>query len=250
MNKKNSNIPKVHRKVKKREMLFEYVLIGILVITFIYIVIYIFQFFPAITDGINIASVAAAVIALYALVWQLHSAIKANKVIVTLNLDASVEGEYVTISCSVTNSGTKSIYPYLTNLYVSEGVECVENGITRYIFEPITEHQIDRSTGECFDCKVATYCKNEIIDDLTGEITFPPCNAKSPFRDKLRYAINLRQLSYFSLVHIMPKETFQEEIVLKIATPGIYRAFVIYTGKEWDDCICASTIFKLNENGK
>lgn len=244
-NKKNTNIPKIHKKVKKKDMLFEYILIAILAVVFVYLVIYIFNFCPVITNNVNIASVAGAVIALYALIWQLHTAIKANKVLASLDLTASVKGEYVTISCSVTNVGTKSIYPYLTNLYVSEGIEKEEGGINRYIFEPITEHQINRNTGECFDCKVAEYCKNEKVNEATGKITFPPCDENSSFKNKLRYCCNLRQLSYFTLVHIMAKETFREDVVLKIPTPGVYRAFVIYTGKEWDDCICSTKIFKV-----
>lgn len=245
MKRNNNNIPKVHKKVKKKDMLFEYILIGILVTVFIYLVIYIFNIWPAITTGINIASVAGAVVALYALVWQLHSAIKSAKVLVSLNLNATVENEYVTISCAITNTGTKSIYPYLTNLYISEGIEKTENNVSKYIFEAITEHQIDRSTGECFDCQIAEHCKKENVDENTGKITFPSCSDGSPFKNKLRYCCNLRQLSYFTLVHIMPKETFREDVVLKISSPGVYRAFVIYTGKEWDDCICTTTIFRI-----
>jgi len=231
MSKSNSNIPKVHKKVKKKDMLFEYILIVILAIVFVYLVIYIFNIWPAITNGVNIASVAGAVIALYALIWQLHTAIRANKVLASLDITASVNGSYVTISCSITNVGTKSIYPYLTNLYVSEGIEKDEGGVKRYIFEPITEHQINRSTGECFNCEVAEHCKNERVDETTGKITFPPCKDESPFKNKLRYCCNLRQLSYFTLVHIMSKETFREDVVLNISSPGVYRAFVIYTGK-------------------
>lgn len=245
MSKKNTNIPKVHKKVKKKDMLFEYILIVILAVVFIYLVIYIFNICPKITNEVNIASVAGAVIALYALVWQLHTAIKANKVLASLELTTSVNGSYVTISCSVTNVGTKSIYPYLTNLYVSEGIEKDESGVKRYIFEAITEHQINRDTGECFDCEIAEHCKNERINETTGKITFPPCKEGSPFKDKLRYCCNLRQLSYFTLVHIMSKETFREDVVLQIPTSGVYRAFVIYTGKEWDDCICSNTIFRV-----
>lgn len=245
MSKKNTNIPRVHKKVKKKDMLFEYILIIILAVVFVYLVIYIFNIFPKITNGVNIASVAGAVVALYALIWQLHTAIKANKVLASLELTTSVNGKFVTISCSVTNVGTKSIYPYLTNLYVSEGIEKDESGIKRYIFEAITEHQINRNTGECFDCEVAEHCKNERVDETTGKITFPPCKEDSPFKNKLRYCCNLRQLSYFTLVHIMSKETFREDVVLEIPAPGVYRAFVIYTGKEWDDCICSTAIFRV-----
>lgn len=243
MSKRLSNIPKVHKKVKKKDMLFEYILIAILAIFFIYLLLYIFNIWSAITS--KVAPVAGAVIALYALIWQLHSAIRASKVLASIDLDIAVDSKMVTISCSISNIGTKSIYPYLTNLYISEGIEKNESNVTRYDFERITEHQIDRSTGECFDCQVAKHCKNESIDDISGKISFPPCGDESPFKNKLRFCYNLRQLSYFTLVHIMPKETFRQDVILKISNPGVYRAFAIYTGKEWDDCICTTKLFTI-----
>ena len=194
MSKKSSNIPKVHKKVKKKDMLFEYILITILAVFFVYLLLYIFDIWPTITT--KVAPVAGAVIALYALIWQLHSAIRASKVLASIDIDIAVDAQMVTISCSVSNIGTKSIYPYLTNLYISEGIEKNENGVIRYDFEGITEHQVDRSTGECFDCKVAEHCKKELINDTSGKISFPPCGDDSPFKNKLRFCCNLRQLSY------------------------------------------------------
>jgi len=245
MRKRSSNIPRVHRKVKKKDMLFEYILIAILAVFFIYLLLYSFNIWS--TRKAQVAPVAGAVVALYALVWQLHSAIKASKVLASIDLDIVVDAEMVTISCSISNIGTKSIYPYLTNLYISEGIEKNENGVIKYDFEGITEHQVDRSTGECFDCQVAEYCKKESIDDSSGKISFPPCADDSPFKDKMRFCCNLRQLSYFTLVHIMPKESFRQDVILKITNPGVYRAFAIYTGKEWDDCICTTKLFKINK---
>lgn len=250
MKNKYPNIPAVHKKVKKKDMILEYFLIGVLVLFLLYIIVDVCDLLPNWASNVELTSVAGAVIALYALIWQLHSAIKGSKVLATINLVASVEENYVTLSCSITNSGTKSIYPYLTNLYVSEGKEEISNEKPcRFIFEAITEHQIDRSTGECFDCKLAQHCKKEDVNETTGKITFPPCE-DSYFNDTIRYCCNLRQLSYFTIVHIMPKETFREDVVLKIDKPGVYRAFVIYTGKEWNDCICTTQVFRIKEKSK
>lgn len=243
MSKKSSNIPKVHKKVKKKDMLFEYILIAILAVFFVYLLLYIFDIWPTITT--KVAPVAGAVIALYALIWQLHSAIRSSKVLASIDIDIAVDAQMVTISCSISNIGTKSIFPYLTNLYISEGIEKNENGVIRYDFEDITEHQVDRSSGECFDCKIAEHCKNELINDTSDKISFPPCRDDSPFKNKLRFCCNLRQLSYFTLVHIMPKETFRQDVILKIPNSGVYRAFAIYTGKEWDDCICTTKLFTI-----
>ena len=61
MSKKLSNIPKVHKKVKKKDMLFEYTLIVILAAFFIYLILYIFDIWTAITG--KATPVAGAVIA-------------------------------------------------------------------------------------------------------------------------------------------------------------------------------------------
>lgn len=250
MKNKYPNIPAVHKKVKKKDMILEYLLIGVLVLFLIYIIVDACGLLTNWASNVGLTSVAGAVIAIYALIWQLHSAIKGSKVLATINLVASVEEDYVTLSCSITNSGTKSIYPYLTNLYISEGItETSDEEPYRYIFEAITEHQINRSTGECFDCKLAEHCKKEEVNETTGKITFPTCE-DNLFKDTIRYCCNLRQLSYFTIVHIMPKETFREDVVLKINKPGVYRAFVIYTGKEWNDCICTAQVFRIKEKSK
>lgn len=249
MKRNITNMPAVHKKVKKKDMLFEYILIGILVVFLIYMVIDVCNFFPLLTSKIGITSVGGAVVALYALIWQLHSAIKANKILATIDIETSVDENYVTLSCIITNSGTKSIYPYLTNLYISEGIEeKTDEKVCKYRFEAITEHQIDRSTGECFDCRLAQFCKEKGTDEF-GTIEFPSCK-ETEFQNTMRYCCNLRQLSYFSLVHIMPKESFREDVVVKIDKPGVYRAFVIYTGKEWNDCICTTKIFRIKEKSK
>lgn len=252
--------PDINIKAKKNSMLFEYVLITILILFLIYIFLDVLGIWGVLlkssttssnNKSVTLTSVASAVIALYALVWQLHSAIQAKRVLVELDMSTEIEGFYVTLSCSIKNAGTKSIYPNLTNLYITEGIADKKdsNGLQipiLYQFEPITEHRIDRSRGECFDCKIAEYCKkNGATED--GEIDFPEKVSKE-FAGTLRYCCNLRQLSYFTLVHIMPQETFRQDIVLKIPKPGVYRAFVIYTGRGWDDCICTTKIFRIKED--
>lgn len=239
-----SAIPEVHPSVKKRDMVFEYVLIGILVAFLVYILLDTMAVFPNFLSKFRLTSIAGTCIALYALVWQLHSAIKASKVLVSIKLSTDVDGGFVKITCSITNTGTKSIYPYLTNLYINEGIEIKgKKSVNEYKFEPLTEHRISRDTGECFDCKIAEFCKSKPVGEK-GKIVFPECES-AEFLDTIRYCCNIRQLSYYSLVHIMPGETFTEDVVLNIEKPGVYRAFVIYTGKEWDDCICTTQIFRI-----
>ncbi len=240
----------VHKKVKKKEMVFEYILLGILVVLLLYLIVYAFDFWPQMTSKTNLTAVAGLVISLYALVWQLYSSIKAKRVIVSLGLNTKVNGNDVIISASVTNNGTKSIYPLFTNLYISEGIGKVDGALTKYDFERITEHQFNTLSGKeaCFDCAVAAQCKKEAEESLLrgkATVSFPELETDSPFANTLRYAYNLRLLSHHSLIHIMPNESFSEEVVFTINKPGYYRIFMIYTDKEWKDCICKSTVVKI-----
>ena len=129
-------IPKVHKRVRKHDMLFEYILIIVLTLFFGYLLLCILGFIKR--DITEIGTVSAAVIALYALIWQLYSAIKAKRILVALNLDTIVDGQYVKFSCELENIGTKSIYPYLTNLYITEGIKKTKDGVTKYEFEQFT----------------------------------------------------------------------------------------------------------------
>lgn len=248
MSKPSEKFP-IHKKIKKNELIFEYIMIGVLVLFFSYLVIYVLKIFPNFTARFDIIPVATAFLSLYALLWQVHSAIKSRKEIVSVSIDAKVKDKNVVISCSITNDGTKSIYPFLTNLYINSAKYEKVDGVTRFLFEPITQHELSRlEKNECFDCKIAQHCKKEGKELSEGEneptVTFPKC--MTGFEKTTRYCCNLEQLSYVSLLHIMPKETFKQDIVLNIPEPGYYRAFVIYTDKDWDDCTCSSTVFKID----
>lgn len=239
--KKNSNIPPVHKKVKKKDLLVPVALIVVLVIFLVIIIIHTFKFFPSFTKNYNLAGIAGAFVAVYALIWQIYSTMKARKIVVRLELIPKVEGTNVTFSCSVNNAGTKSIYPYMVNLYIDEGVFNAKKSL--YEFDPITNHTIDRRTGEVFDCHLAQFCKKEDVLE-NGCIGFPPCQ-DDKFITCDRYCFNLRQLSHYTLVHIMPNETFSEDLVMEIKKDGVYRVTLIYTGKDYDDCICATKKFRI-----
>ena len=245
----------IHKTVKKKEMVFEYILLSILVLLLVYLIIFAFNLWPQLTSKTNLTTVAGFVVSLYALVWQLHSSIKAKRVIVSLGLTATVKGNDVIVSASITNAGTKSIYPLLTNLYISEGIEKQDGEIKKYIFEPVTEHNINilNGKGECFDCNVASQCKKEALETLNGNpfnhVCFPALEPESPFANTVRYACNLKLLSYYSLIHIMPNESFSEEAIFTIRKAGYYRVFMIYTDKEWKDCICKSIVIRIENPG-
>ena len=256
MQKKNQYY--IHKNVKKKEMVFEYVLLGILGVLLIYLVIYAFNLFPSITAKVNIITVGSAIVASYALVWQLYSAIKAKRVVVSLGLDVAVNKHDVIISASLTNVGTKSIYPLLTNIYISEGIVEPQENVDIIKFEPVTDHNQGALGGQepCFECLVCQQCKNDAEQARNRNINvvspnFPPLQVidggVSPYKDTLRLAYNLRLLSFNSLIHIMPKETFTEEAVFKITKAGYYRVFMIYTDKEWKDCICRSSVFIIEQ---
>ena len=249
----------VHKKVKKKEMLFEYILLSILGFLLVYLLIYALNLFPTLTSKVNIITVAGVFVAVYALVFQLYSAIKAKRVIVSLGLDVSVNQNDVIITASITNIGTKSIYPLLTNLYISEGIPDIKGQLHAVKFEPVTEHNQSSLGGKepCFECSICQQCKDDAkkaLDRNENVVTpkFPPLKefdgGVSPYKDTIRFAYNLRLLSFNSLIHIMPKETFTEEAVFTINKAGYYRAFMIYTDKEWKDCICRSSVFKIEKD--
>lgn len=234
-------------------MILEYILLGILVVLLVYLIVYAFNLWPQITCKTNLTAVAGIVVSLYALVWQLHSAIKAKRVIVSLGLTAKVKENDVIISASITNAGTKSIYPLFTNLYISEGIEREAGELKEYEFEPVTEHEINvlKGKGVCFDCAIATQCKKEAADSFEGKnvhVCFPELEPESPFVNTVRYAYNLKMLSHHSLIHIMPNESFSEETVFTIKKAGYYRIFMIYTDKEWKDCICKSIVIRIEDS--
>lgn len=239
--KKSSHIPPIHKRAKKNDLWFPYTLIGVLGTFLILITLHTLNIFPSFTTNINLAGIAGAFVAVYALVWQIYTMIKAQKVVAKLDLIPHVDNTYVMLSCSITNMGTKSIYPYMVNLYVDEGMFCEEESV--YVFDPITNHKINRGTGEVFDCHLAEYCKCEAVGE-DGHIEFPKCQDEK-FKNCKRYCCNLRQLSHYTLVHIIPGETFKEDVVIKIDKEGVYRATLIFTGKGYNDCICASSKFRI-----
>lgn len=245
----------IHKRVKKKEMIFEYTLMGVLGLLVVYLIIYAVGLFPNITSKFNITAVGGVFVATYALIWQLYSAIKAKQVIVTLGLNATVKGKDVLISASITNAGSKSIYPLLTNLYINEGIVEQVGNINVVKYESVTEHNFNQLAGKepCFDCAVAQQCRRDAqraFEDSTGidAPAFPPQKADDAlrFKDTLRFAYNLRLLSYHSLIHVMPKETFSEEAIFTLSKSGYYRIFMIYTDKEWKDCICKSAVVKID----
>lgn len=248
MSKLSNKFP-IHKRAKKNNLTFEYVSIGILILLFITIVIGAIILRSSFKQTDAIFVFAGALLSLYALVFQLHKAIQDSKVVVQVKLTAKVTGDDALITCSITNAGTKTLYPFLTNLYISESIPETDNNVIRYKFEPITQHSFyRRNNEECFDCIVSRHCKKEAqkfnAKDNNPPVTFPECS-HDEFRNTLRYCCNLKLLSYVSLLHIMPKETFKEDTVISIKKPGYYRAFVIYLDKDWDDCTCSSTTFKI-----
>ena len=244
--KNDNHIPPIHKRVKKNDMWFPYTLIGVLCVFLILITIHTLNVFPTFTTKINLAGIAGAFVAIYALVWQIFTMIKAQKVVAKLELIPHVDNNYVTLSCTITNLGTKSIYPYMVNLYIDEGI-FDETG-SMYVFDPITNHKINRGTGEVFDCHLAEHCKCEDVGE-DGQIEFPK-HQNEKFKNCQRYCCNLRQLSHFTLLHIVPGETFREDMIMKIEKEGVYRATVIFTGKGYNDCICASSKFRIKGESK
>ena len=251
MSKISEKFP-IHERIEKTDLSFEYFSIIILGLLCILLAIKAIQFSLNLNNTENtetIFVIAGAVLSLYALVFQVHKIIRAWKVVPIVNLTTKVNGNDVTITCSLNNAGKKTLYPLLTNLYISESIPKKDDDIITFEFEPITQHRIYYEKNKrCYDCIVSRHCKNEVKSfdhkEKNPPVTFPKCTSEK-FQNTLRYCCNLKLLSYVSLLYLMPKETFKEDIVIRIDKPGYYRAFVIYTDIEWNDCTCSSSTFSI-----
>jgi hypothetical protein len=244
MSKKYPHIPPINKRAKRNRYLMPIISIVFLVIFITGVIVLFLGNFPKITKTFNIVDVATVCIAAYALIWRFSVVIKTSKsYIVKLKLKIKKENGLVLLSCDIKNVGKKIIYPYLINLYIDKGIENPETHI--YDFDKCLDHNIHRADGEDFDCHLVKYCRKEEVED-GGEITSPPCLDKA-YSHEIRYAYNLRSLSHFSLVHIIPNEYFHQDVVVKLDNPGVYRAILIYTGKKWDDCICTTRNFIIGE---
>ena len=243
----------IHKKVKKKEMIFEYTLLSVLSLLLIFLIVYGLDIWPSFTSNTDYVIVIGVFIAIYTLVWQVYSAIKAKRVVVDLGLNVSAKGLDILVTASITNAGNKSIYPLMTNLYISEGVlDDSHNDAQAIKFPSVTEHNMNMLDGNpCFECAVSKLCKEEAEEAKRNsqniEPKFPPCNKaeEKEFKDTVAFAYNMKLLSYSSLIHVMPNETFTDEAVISLPKPGYYRIFMIYTDKEWKDCICRSSVVKV-----
>lgn len=243
--KKSSHIPGINKGAKKNRYWMPIIGIVFLTIFIVGVIVFALGIFPKITKFLNLVDVAVVCLAAYTLIWEFYVVIKTSKsYIVDLKLEVKKESDLVLFSCNLTNAGKKIIYPYLVNLYIEEGKE---NPVTNiYEFDKCLDHRIDRTTGEAFDCHLAEHFRAEQVDE-NGEITFPKCLDRA-YSNLIRCAYNLRSLSHFSIVHILPNESFHEDVVVKLKKSGVYRAILIYTGKDWDDCICTTQNFVIEKN--
>lgn len=232
---------RVHIKARRRDTWISHLIICILLIFLVFMVIYIFDIEPNISE-LPLASISSAFIAFLALVWQISNLIIGKKVIAELRLDAKCSNDNIILTSTIKNIGSKSIYPFMVNLYIDEGTAI--NGI--YRFDRITEHP-PKGKGD-FYCKLAHHYRSADVYNNNGLVTLPKVIDKSMFPKTKRYCLNLRQLSYFSLEHIMPGESFREDTVIQIKKPGIYRAILYYSDKNWKDCSCRSVVFDTRIN--
>lgn len=230
---KNNTIPPINKKLIKNVNLSVILNILVTILFLVVVVINIMNIFPQFSARINIIDSASVFVALYALVWQISEAMKSKRILIKLAMDIEMDDKYINVSCSLSNVGTVSIYPYMVNLYIDKGIYNHASNV--YEFDGYLNHRTDEDNDEVFDCKLAEHCKKE--KSTSGKITFPGCVEKK-FKSSHVFCHNIRPLSHFTLVHVMPGETFNENIVLNLLPPGVYRATMIYTGKNYDDCIC------------
>lgn len=232
---RKNNKMKIHKSVKRdHKNLLGYIGLSGLILLNLGV------FFCLFGGIIDFLSWATLLIASVALIWQIAAMLSTQRISPKLNLTLHIDDDIIILSCFLKNEGTLSIYPYIVNLYIDEGI--FNGDICE--FDPCTNHKIDDKTGENFDCTLVAHLKDEAKkEEMSEHFTFPPCLLEK-FNDKIHYCINLRQLSHYSIKHIMPGEEFREDVVLRLESNKIYRATLVYTGIEYKDCLCRAIKFK------
>ena len=230
----------VHKKARRRDIWISYLIIGFLLIFLGFLSIHILDLNETISD-LPLVGIASAFMSFLALLWQVSNLIASKKVIVDLSLTANLTDDNVILTSIIKNIGSKSIYPHMVNLYIDDGV--LIDGI--YQFDRIIEHP-PKGKGE-FYCKLAHHYRDHDVYSDKCLIDLPKTIDCETFCEINKYCVNLRQLSFYSLEHIMPGESFREDTVIKINKPGIYRAILYYSDKNWKDCSCRSVVFEVKK---
>lgn len=163
---------------------------------------------------------------------------KQNKTYYSIGLNVSVLNDgNVLFDATIQNEGLVTVRPQYTRLYIDQGLPS-EGPVYKYGFPFILEH---KNSGDN-DCVLCTRCKIE------GNQNYPidslPDKYKSEMISGKLYCgcFVMEHLSEKSIKYIRAHERFQEDVILKFDTSGVYRAILVVITHN-ADCQCATKQF-------
>lgn len=165
---------------------------------------------------------------------------KQYRVIPTLTVSIS-DNTHVKINASIHNAGTIRLEPDNISIFVDSGVFNPET--KKYDFPFLLKHE-QKGNKQKYDCILSEYCQSgkefypkDIVDNDPENNNFKNC---------FRMCYKLSHLSAESILYIDSGEIFSENIIIKLETPGVYRAILIVTVKNKTcDCTCTSQQFVI-----
>lgn len=178
----------------------------------------------------ELISIIAVMLTMFGLTWQfVQYKLKAIPKL-KINLDVKVVKSHAIITSTVENVGGRRVTPLNVYLFIDEGL--IHGG--SYDFPFLLKHE-----GGEYDCILAKICKTE-------KLRYPKDSIPNNYQNTYAELVQLKHLSYESIIYIDPGEGFSEDVVIKLPKNGVYRVILVYTAKD-ADCICASKEFIITE---
>ena len=216
------------------------VLLSILIIIALLVSFVILRFSIPIVKKIAIGLTTSEMIAIMSIVITIIIAIyKLGGIILSrsyykkksISLSTECIGNYVTITCTISNRDTRRIIPANVYLILESGICPSEEGeIVDFPF--LLQHE----NGQC-DCILAKHCKNG------GFKKVPESILEEKYRSCCRKVVRLNHLCEESRHYIDPGEEFSDDAVFRLEN-GAYRVTAIWTSVK-DDCICTLKEFVI-----
>lgn len=150
----------------------------------------------------------------------------------SISLSTECQGDYVIVSCTISNKDTRRIIPSNIYIILEEGIQPKNSG-EHADFPFLLKHE----QGKC-DCVLAQHCKNG------GFKTVPDSVIDDKYKNCCRKVVRLDHLCEESRHYIDPGEEFSDDVIFKLS-PGVYRVTAIWTSVK-DDCICTLKEFVKN----
>jgi len=155
-----------------------------------------------------------------------------------------LEDGNVSFAATIENAGIQTIHPKHTKLYIDQGRNS-NKPVYEYGFHFMLEHKNNDDGTE--DCVLCRRCKIE------NNNNYPIDTVPEPFKTEMTNGtlftgcFELEHLSGKSIKYIRSRERFQEDIIIKFSSPGVYRATLLVITED-ADCQCATKQFYIKSS--